>query len=51
MKYCPFVGSAAGAILSFLGKVVGFVVEHIWTLIVFVVGVIGVWLMQRVKKN
>ena len=28
------VGSAIGAILSFLGKVVGFVAEHTWALIV-----------------
>ena len=39
------VGSVAGAILSLLGKTVGFVAEHTWTLIVFVVGLIGVWLM------
>ena len=45
------IGSAVGAILSFLGKAVGFVAEHTWTLIVFVVGLIGVWLMQKVKKD
>ena len=45
------VGSVVGAILSFLGKAVGFVAEHTWTLIVFVVGLIGVWLMQKVKKD
>ena len=45
------MGSVVSAILSFLGKAVGFVAEHIWALIVFVVGLIGVWLMQRVKKD
>ena len=45
------VGSAVGAILSFLGKPVGFVAEHTWALIVFVVGLIGLWLMQKVKKD
>ena len=45
------VGSVAGAILSFLVKAVGFVAEHTWVLIVFVAGLIGVWLMQRVKKG
>ena len=45
------VGSVAGAILSFLGKAVGFVVKHTWALIVFAAGIIGVWLMQRVKKD
>ena len=45
------VGSAIGAILSFLGMAVGFVAEHTWALIVFVTGLIGVWLMQKVKKG
>ena len=45
------VGSIVGAILSFLGKAVGFVAEHTWVLIVFVVGFIGWWLMQKVKKG
>ena len=45
------VGSAVGAILSFSGKAVGFVAEHTWALIVFVVGLVGVWLMQKVKKS
>ena len=45
------VGSVVGAILSFLGKAVGFVAEHTWALIVFVVGLIGWWLMQKVKKD
>ena len=42
------VGSIVGAILSFLGKVFGFVAEHTWTLIVFVAGLIKVWLMKKV---
>ena len=45
------VESVVGAILSFLGKAVGFVVEHTWTLIVFVEELIGVWLVQRVKRG
>ena len=45
-----FVGIVVGAILSFLGKVIGFAAEHTWALIFFVVGLIGVWLMQKVKK-
>ena len=32
------VGSAVGAILSFLARAVGFVAEHTWTLIAFVTG-------------
>ena len=45
------VGSFVGAILSFLGKTVGFVAEHTWALIVFVAGLIGVWLMLKVSKK
>ena len=45
------VGSVAGAILSLLGKTVGFVPEQTWALIVFAAGPIGVWLMRRVKKG
>ena len=41
------VGSVVGAILSFLGKAVGFVAEHTCALIVFVAGLVGVWLMQK----
>ena len=45
------VESVFGAILSFLGKTVGFVAEHTWASIVSVAGLIGVWLIQRVKKG
>ena len=43
------LGSIVGA--SFLEKAVGFVAEHTWALIIFVVGLIGVLLMQKVKKS
>ena len=45
------VGSVVGAILSFLGKAVGFVAEHTWVLIALVAGLVGLWLMQKVKKG
>ena len=45
------VGSVVGAILSFLGKAAGFVSEHKWALIAFVVGIVGWWLKQKVKKS
>ena len=45
------IGSIVGAILSFLGKAVGFVAENTWALIVFVGGLIGWWLMQKIKKH
>ena len=45
------VGSVVSAILCLLGKAMGFVAEHTWALIVFVAGLIGVWLMQRVSKK
>ena len=44
------IGSVVGAILIFLSKAVGFIAEHKLALIVFVAGIIGVCLMQRVKK-
>ena len=45
------LGSIVGAILSFFGKAVRFVAEHTWALIVFVLGLVGWWLMQKVKKS
>ena len=42
------VRSVVRAILSFLGKVV---TEHTRALIIFAAGLIGWWLMQRVKKD
>ena len=45
------VRSVAGAILSLFGKGVGFVAENTWALIVFIAGLIGWWLMQKVKKD
>ena len=45
------VRSVVGAISSFLGKTVGLVAEHTWALTVFVVGLIGVWLMQGVQMK
>ena len=38
------VGSVFGAILSLLGKAVGFVAEHTWAFIVFIAGLVDVWL-------
>ena len=45
------VGSVVGAILSFFGTFVGFFAEHTWALIVFVAGLAGWWLMQKIKKG
>ena len=45
------VGSIVGAILSFLGKAVGFVDEHTWALTVLVARLVGWWLMQKIKKS
>ena len=45
------VGSVVGAIFCFLGKTVGFVAEYTWALIIFVAGLIGLWLMQKVKND
>ena len=45
------IGTDVDSSLSFLGKAVEFVAEHTWALIFAVAGIIGVWLMQRVKKD
>ena len=45
------LGSIVDAILSFFGKAVRFVAEHTWALIVFALGLVGWWLMQKVKKS
>ena len=45
------VGSVVDGILSFLGKAIRFVAEHISALIVFVVGLVVWWLMQKFKKS
>ena len=45
------MGSVVGTVLSFLVKAIGFVAEYAWALIVFVVGFVAAWLMQRVKKG
>ena len=45
------VVSVLGAILSFLKKTVGFIGEHTLALIVFVAGLVGVWLMQKFIKS
>ena len=37
----PIIGSAVGAILSFLNKAVGFVSKDTWALIIFTAGLIG----------
>lgn len=43
------VASVTSAILSFLRKILGFVAKHAWALIVFVVGLVGVFLMKLVS--
>ena len=45
------VGRVVDAIFSFLGKTIGFAAEHTWALIVSVAGLVGRWLMQKVKKG
>ena len=45
------VRSVVGTILSFFGKAVGFVAERTWAIIVFPAGLVGWWLIQKVKKS
>ena len=44
-------GSVVDTVFSFLGKADGVVTEHIWDLSAFVAGLIGLWLMQKVKNQ
>ena len=44
-------GSVIDTVLSFLRKADGLVTEHIWDLSAFVAGLIGLWLMQKVKNQ
>ena len=46
----PAIAVSVVDAISVLVKATGFVAEHTWTLIVFVAGLIGVWLMQKVNK-
>ena len=45
------MGNIVGAILSFFGNSVGFVAKNARALMVFVAGLVGWWLMQKVKKD
>ena len=45
------MGGVIGAILSLLEKAFGFVAKHTWAFIVFASGLVGWWLMQKVKKS
>ena len=45
------VRSVVAAILSFLGKTIGFVAEHAMAQIDFVAGLAGWWFMQKIKKS
>ena len=45
------IGSVVAATLSYLGKAVGFGAQHILMVIVFIAGLIAVWLMQRVQRR
>ena len=47
-------GKAVEALSAIVGSVVGTILsfpEHTWALIVFVAGLVGWWLMQKVKKS
>ena len=50
-KLPAIIGSVVAAALSYLGKAVGIGFQHIWVVIVFIAGLIAVWLMQRVQRR
>ena len=45
------IGSIISGILNFLKTAVGFLAQHVWLLIVFVIGLIGSWLFREVSKK
>ena len=45
------IGSIISGILNFLKTAVGFLAQHVWLLIVFIVGLISSWLFREVNKK
>ena len=45
------IGSIISGILNFLKKAVGFVAEHVWFLIVFIVGLVSSWIWRELSKK
>ena len=45
------IGSIISGILKFLKTAVTFLAQHVWLLIVFVIGLIGSWLFREVSKK
>ena len=45
------IGSIISGILNCLKTAVGFLAQHVWLLIVFVIGLIGSWLFREVSKK
>ena len=45
------IGSIIVGVLNFLKKAVGFLAQHVWLLIVFIVGLIGSWIWREISKK
>ena len=45
------IGSIISGILNFLKTAVGFLAQHVWLLIVFIIGLISSWLFREVNKK
>ena len=45
------IGSIISGILNFLKTAVGFLAQHVWLLIVFIVGLVSSWLWREVNKK
>ena len=45
------IGSIISGILNFLKTAVGFLAQHVWLLIVFIVGLVSSWIWREVSKK
>ena len=45
------IGSVIGAVLNYLSKAVGFLAKNTWAVIVFIAGIIGYWIYEKVVSS
>ena len=45
------IGSIISGVLNFLEKTVSFLAEHMWVFLMFVVGLICSWLLEKIKTK
>ena len=45
------IGSIIGAVLNYLSKAVGFLAKNTWAVVVFIAGIIGYWIYEKVVSS